>query len=1350
MPIGKIEQFDVSSKKWAAYIRRVEQFMALNAIKSELQVATLVTLVGEATYDLMCDLCAPDDPEKKTFTELVKTVGDHLEPKRSEIAERHIFRQRRQNGGESLGDYLQVLKHLASTCSFKTTLEENLRDQFVSGLVSDDMRSRLFAEPSLTYKRAVELAFALEAADRHAQASGTGGNATRAAAAGSSASEPVHRLTAGRGKARAGRVGSADSSAGARAPVGAVSAGNAQSVEQPCWRCGKGHRPIGCRFRNYSCDGCGQKGHLKVMCKRYPRQGEARLSVRGQNYIDSDCDSECDMYNLNVCNNSNRPYDVQAKVNGKVIMFELDTGSKLSAINTHFYNEHFKQTPLIANDICLHSYNGTRIEVAGYILVNVEIATYTARNLKLFVIKNGGPPLLGRSWLCQLNIDKIKINEMCLNISDEHVVETLRNEFPTVFAPGLGTCTKELALRLSDKTPIFIKARSLPLALRKPVELELQRLEAEGTIRKVEYSDYGTPIVPVIKKSGEIRICGDYKTTINKKLIRDPYPMPRIEELFAALSGGEQYSKIDLTNAYQQLFLEESSRACNAITTHIGTFVYNRTPFGLTCIPEKFQKFMEETLRGLKGTAVFLDDIAVTGSTYEEHIANLRAVLSRLREVGLRIKLEKCSFMQDNITYLGYIIDKQGLHPDQNKIKAIVDAPPPEDVTQLRSFLGLINYYSKFIPRLSTILHPLHSLLRKEIDWFWSSDCEKSFKDIKTVILSSKVLVHYNPELPLVLSVDSSSYGLGSVLSHRFPNGDERPICFASRTLNAAERNYSQLDKEALAIIAGVIKHHQYIYGRHFIIKTDHKPLTFIFGPKFGLPTTAASRLQRYATRLASYDFDIEFVKSNDNCNVDALSRLPLPHKRISCNELDSVSYINYVEEYLPISAKEVASWTLKDTVLNKVKTYVINGWPSKIKSDLEKPYFHRKDHLGIDRGCILYNHRVIVPDVLRKQVLAELHEGHLGVVKMKNIARSYVFWPTLDAEIEIIAKECSACRQQRDAPPRSMLHPWEFPARPWQRVHIDFGEFQGKHYLISVDAHSKWIEVQKMSGTNAAVTIGKLRDLFARFGLPSQVVSDGGPPFGSGEFANFMNKNLITHTITSPYRAAGNGAAENAVKSVKRAMKKAVHEGVDLDTAISKFLFQYRNCEHATTGVAPAVAMLGRRLRGRLDVLRPSGERASEAVAARAARSAPGTERSAAPGDQVLARDYRPRADKWAPAVVTAREAPLTYRVRCSDDGREWKRHIDQLLPVAKSRSTLRHSAVAPVDSDREKTDDEYDDAIGEVLEILKSPEDTSSAYRDLTRKIEPNPDQNLDVVPNFNERPKRACTLIKKKYKE
>ncbi|CAG9132662.1 unnamed protein product [Plutella xylostella] len=1339
MPIGKIEPFDLTSKKWSAYVRRVEQFITLNEIKTELKVATLVTVVGTATYELMCDLCAPKTPEEKSFKELIDIVGSHLEPQRSDIAERHMFRHRRQSNGESLSDYLQALKHLASTCNFKDTLEENLRDQFVSGLASDVMRSQLFAVTELSYKRAIELAFALEAAERHAVASGSGctaaaaGQAGGAGGAAAAAGEPLHRV-AERGGSSGGGGGS-----GGGAPGASSARGRRMAVgpSRPCWRCGREHRPEMCRFKNYSCDACGQKGHVKVMCKNSGRQAgnnsDRFAQQRAHYYVDSDDESN-DFYNLTVNGKNDEPYQVPLIINEHNITFELDTGSKLSTINYDCYMKYFSNLALHHIQLSLRSYTGTLIKPCGYIVVNVRLGENTADNLKLYVIKNGGPPLLGRSWLTSLNVECVEIKNLLLHInettSEATIVEELSKEFPSVFSPGLGTCTKKMTLRLKDDIPVFVKARTLPLALRQPVERELNRLVANGTIYKVDHSDYGTPIVPVIKKNGEIRICGDYKVTNNKKLMRDPYPLPRIEELFAALSGGEKYSKIDLTNAYQQKFLEESSQACTAITTHVGTFVYRRTPYGLTCVPEKFQKFMEETLRGLRGVAVFMDDVAVTGRDTAEHVANLKALLRRLSEVGLRIKLEKCQFMRDSISYVGFIIDKHGLHPDPEKVKAIVNALAPTDVSQLRSFLGLINYYAKFIAGLSTLLCPLHNLLKKNTPWKWTEACQKAFTDAKCALTSESLLVHYSPELPLVLSVDSSSYGIGSVLAHRYPGGDERPICFSSRTLNSAERGYSQLDKEALAIFTGVIKNHQYLFGRHFTIKTDHKPLTFIFGPKLGLPQTVASRLQRYAVRLAAYDFDIEYVKSASNSNADALSRLPLPTPRETAEienimQLNSnaVTYINFVEESFPISANEVALATERDKILKKVVSYVINGWPCNVESDDFRSYFNRRDLLTVDRGCIIYNHRV----ELKKQVLRELHEGHLGIVKMKNLARNYVFWPSIDSDIEQLCRNCGACLQQRDAPAHVPLQPWVFPTRPWQRLHIDFAQFGGKYYLVTVDAHSKWIEVQKMEGTNAQSVVNKLRELFARFGLPTQLVSDGGPPFTSQDFEQYLRLNFIKHTVTSPYRPAGNGAAENAVKSVKRAMKKATLEGEDVDAAVSKFLFQYRNCEQATTGVPPAVSLSGRRLRSRLDALRPTTAEVVCAAQERAVERGGGLERHLEVGARVLARDYRPRASRWAHGEVVARPSPRTYRVRLGEGG-ECTRHIDQLL-LDKSSNEKDSQPGRPL-SPMTSIEEEFVDAIG-------------SADNNETVQQFPTTDQSLGQTIM---RPKRTCMFTGK----
>ncbi|KAH9635271.1 hypothetical protein HF086_001927 [Spodoptera exigua] len=276
MPIGHIEPFNVTNNNWEAYVRRVNQFITLNSIGETLKVATLVTVVGAECYDLMCDLCAPNTPESKTYDQLVSLVKEHLEPDRSEIAERHIFRQRVQRQGENIREYLQALKHLAKTCNFGACLDVCLRDQFVSGLFDEDMRSRIFAEKSIDYKRAVELALALEAAERHA--------ATACASASMAAAQPtaaaqheddgLHRISAGADTSRGGRAGGRRGTGGGGAGAGEGAGSGRAQAQRACSRCGKlGHSEGKCRFKQYSCDVCGEKGHLKAVCTKCDKYG---------------------------------------------------------------------------------------------------------------------------------------------------------------------------------------------------------------------------------------------------------------------------------------------------------------------------------------------------------------------------------------------------------------------------------------------------------------------------------------------------------------------------------------------------------------------------------------------------------------------------------------------------------------------------------------------------------------------------------------------------------------------------------------------------------------------------------------------------------------------------------------------------------------------------------------------------------------------------------------------------------------------------------------------------------------------------------------------------------------------
>ena len=258
------------------------------------------------------------------------------------------------------------------------------------------------------------------------------------------------------------------------------------------------------------------------------------------------------------------------------------------------------------------------------------------------------------------------------------------------------------------------------------------------------------------------------------------------------------------------------------VNTHKGLFRYRRLPFGITSAPALFQRAIDQILSGLHGVQCYLDDILCTGADDEQHLCNMDATLQRLKEYRLSVRKEKCDFFQSSVEYLGNVIDTNGLHTAPSKITAIVDAPPPQNVSQLKSFLGLLNYYGQFIPNLASLLKPLHNLLCKEEAWKWTASCQEAFQKAKDSLTASEVLTHFNPLFPIQLACDASPYGVGAVISHVLPNSEEKPIAFAQRTLNKAETNYSQLEREAWSIVFSIRKFHQYLYGRKFTLLTDH------------------------------------------------------------------------------------------------------------------------------------------------------------------------------------------------------------------------------------------------------------------------------------------------------------------------------------------------------------------------------------------------------------------------------------------------------------------------------------------------------------------------------------------------
>ena len=942
----------------------------------------------------------------------------------------------------------------------------------------------------------------------------------------------------------------------------------------------------------------------------------------------------------------NKPLLVTVSVEGKPLRMEIDTGSAVSVISEADFSEFQGSCKVNKTGTMLKTYTGELISPIGVTEVKVQHNRQN-RTLRLYVVQNGGVPLLGREWLHDLKLDWKDIKSVTLTQLDD-----ILKAHKAVFSDTLGTM-KDIKAKLHVKenaTPVFRKARPIPYALQDKVNADIDRLVDMGVLSPVEYSEWATPIVPVVKKDHTVRICGDFKTTVNPVLEVDIYPQPRREDLFASLAGGQKFSKLDMSNAYLQMEVDEESRQYLTINTTKGLFVYNRLVFGIASAPAIFQRSIEQILHGIPGICIYQDDILVTGCDENTHLSNLKQVLQRLEQKGLRLKEKKCKFFVDSLEYLGHRIDKYGIHTVTEKVDAIVNAPAPSDVSQLRSFLGMMQYYSHFIENLSSVLAPLNKLLTKNIKWSWTPKNQSAFDQAKQLLVTAPVLVHYDPKLPLRVACDASPFGIGSVLSHLFPDGSEHPIAYASRTLTDAEKNYAQIDREALSIVWGIRKFNDYLFGQRFTIVTDNRPLSHIFAPKKDVPSMAAARIQRWALYLGGHDYTIQFRPTGDHGNADGLSRLPLtinhPDKLNSDEEDIAVFSLSQVE-LLPTTAKDIARETCRDPILSKVYEYTLNGWniQNNISEEL-RPYYDRQNEISLSNGCLMWGIRVIIPTKYRDATLDQIHEGHLGIVKMKSIARSHVYWPHIDDQIEQKAKRCSSCSHIRNVPARASLHPWEWPHKPWQRIHMDFaGPFLNHMFLIIVDAHSKWPEVIPMKVASSTTTINALRDLFARYGLVHQIVTDNGSQFTSEQFQTYMKANNIRHITSAVGHPSTNGLAERLVQSFKTAMKSAQATETTIGLHLSRFLMAYRNASHSTTQVSPASLLIGRPLRSLLDLLKPSPEGSvlhnqSNQIMSHQSKF---KDRHFEEGDTVLARDYRANSGKWfAGKIVKKKRASI------------------------------------------------------------------------------------------------------------
>ena len=1262
--IVSIGHYEPKNEAIEAYIARLKAWLRANNIAADKKVDSTLSMIGPDAFTVLLNTCHPADPSTKSLDDLEKILTKHYHAPKNKFLERKTFRERCQKDNESVSEFALELKRLSITCEFGDTLEDNLLERFMNGVKSTPIRNKLYNTKELTWTTAQAEALAME--QNREQGSSGDINQVR------------------RGGYRRGWSGS---SRGRRFVPRTSETVRNETVKSDdcCERClSTEHSSEDCPFKRATCYSCNRKGHVKTACRNQPRRSQPSSRGRGRGKASrgkqstknvhqvegpEDFDDDSGYANLfhirAIQGETKSEFEVHVLVENINVTFAVDTQAAVSVISEDLYYKHFQSCKLEPVRYKLKSYSGHEIPVVGCIKVKVEYDGQKA-NVSLVVVKGVKESLLGRDWLKVITLDWKRLFQTVSVPKMNNSIEDVVRKYGEVFEHKsqhhvIGRFEANVQLK-PEAQPVFRKARPVPYSLRDAVEKSLDKAVQEGIMIPVGVSKWASPIVVAPKANGSIRVCGDYKRTVNLQVDDQIYPLPTAQDIFSTLAGGKIFSTIDLSNAYQQVKLTQAARELLTINTHKGLYQYTRLPYGVKVAPAIFQSIMDQILSGLSGVCCYLDDILLTSKSLEEHVILLDTVLARLKEYGVLANRDKCKLGINSVNYLGHVIDESGIRPSPEKVKAIEAVPEPTSVTELRTFLGAVTFYHKFLNNFASVCAPLYALTRKDAKWIWSKKCKLAFQQVKTMLASDLLLTHYDVTMPLKLSTDASPFGVAAVLSHVI-DGFEKPIAYASRTLSPAEKNYSQLEREALAIMFGIKRFHKFVYGRKFVLVTDNKPLAVIFNPSKDIPTLSALRLQRWALVLMGHDYTIEYRKSADHGNVDMLSRFPdgrVPNETLEL----PINHFSYVDD-LPVTSSDVRRETASDKVLTKVLRYVMFGWPSSVEEEL-LPYFRRRNELSVDQGCLLWGMRVVIPKKLQNQVLQDVHHDHTGIVRMKMLARSYYWFPEVDQQLENIAKSCEACQVHAKSPVMAPTVSWPKCTVPWERVHVDFGTIENKDLLILVDVFSKWIEVEVMTTTTASRVIEVLRQWWARFGIPQELVSDNGPQFIAAEFEEFLRRNGVKHTLSPPYSPRTNGSAERSVQVVKSILKKQLVDEANqskvrrtFQQKLDDFLITYRSTPSTVTGVTPAELVLGRKLRTRLSFLRPEEKVKVKDINDHV--------REFSDGDLVWVKNFVGRI-KWSPGQIIRREGLLKYYVHLEDKQTSRLVHIDHLTRRVKS----------------------------------------------------------------------------------
>ena len=683
--------------------------------------------------------------------------------------------------------------------------------------------------------------------------------------------------------------------------------------------------------------------------------------------------------------------------------------------------------------------------------------------------------------------------------------------------------------------------RRQPIELQEPIKKELERMIRRGAITKVnEPTDWVNSMTVATKANGDIRICLDPRE-LNKVIKREHYAAAVVQDKTHLLNGSDTFTKLDLKDGYWHVQLDEESSYLTTFNTPIGKFRYLVMPNGLNVSQDIFQMKVDEVYEGCKGVIGIADDINVHSAGETQHDYNLHETMERSRKSNVSLNYDKIFLKRDSIKFFGNIYTKDGVKPDPDKVAAINKLREPETKSELKTFLGMVNYLQQFIPNLSQHTAPLRAIEKKGNDFYWDANLQNCFDNIKSLVAADVTLSYYDRSKPITIQTDYSKQGLGAVLLQ-----DGRPVHYGSKALVGTERDFAPIEGEILAILYATIKWHHYLYGRRFTIETDHKPLVDIKNKNIAL---APPRIRGMLMSTSQYDFELKHRPGTEMVLPDTLSRLsnaenfPISGLKIS---------VHSIVEVTDARLKQLVEDTANDVVLQRLLNVFQTGWPSSIKAlhkDL-RPYWSIRDDISFLDGLLLCGSRIIIPSVARERTLESIHEGHQGEVKCTLKAKQGVYWPGMYKEITDMVQKCDSCQEHANAQPKCPMIALDVPPHAWHTLGADHFKSKGKWFLIISDYFSTMPFIRPVSSTSALATIAAVKGIFSENGIPYKIISDN-HPFNSYEFKNFAKSWGFEVVPSSPEYPRGHGLIERHVQTVKKCMSKCDHSGTDIDLAL-------------------------------------------------------------------------------------------------------------------------------------------------------------------------------------------------------